>query len=604
MAKKLKLTKKQQERVLVFLNDRFTYLDNMRKDFDTEIIEEIKLYNDYDKNMQPYNKTTKLGKFWWEQKATIPYQYTIVQTMVARLIQVFFGKQNYLKIYVEEEPYKKYEKRLQQWMQYELDKMKLKSRARDFLEESLIQRTTWLHLIPITTKGTKMDKVDFNIYGWFDVWFDTRAKKVEDTDFFIRDIVPYYKLKMNEKMYMNLDEVAKTTPPHIEIEKQEEYEAKHSSGDQKVYYDITQNSTVEEVETLTYMGVYDISKDPDKPEYKYVVFTWANRKVLIRAEEVDIETDRKILMFPIRPIRQANTLVGKSVLQVTKDLQYLLNETAALLIHNFKLQIKLLFKYNKDGDVDLDELFAGGGNAIGWRDNPNDVDTFQTPNLVQIGLAFVSWIIQLMQQTTGAVDYVMGTSAGAGITETATGIKAITAQAMFKFQMMAENIYGDLLDFVNYIIILWDEYNPKKVIEKFPELEEFFNLDAKDLEDGRVIDIGLNDLTLRRDVERTTFLNGANLISGLLEKVNGNLPKFLNQVLKKLEVEDIDGILAGAKSPAQMQEAMTKAVTAAAAEAEQKKGGSPKAVPHADKQREAEPEEQANNTTAVSPENV
>ena len=127
-------------------------------------------------------------------------------------------------------------------------------------------------------------------------------------------------------------------------------------------------------------------------------------------------------------------------------------------------------------------------------------------------------------------------------------------------------------------------------------------MDAKDLEDGRVIDIGLNDLTLRRDVERTAFLNGANLIAGLLEKVNGNIPKFLNQVLKKLEVEDIDGILEGSKSPAEIQTAMTKAVTAAAAE--QKKGGSLKAVPQADKQREAEPEEQANNTTAVSPENV
>ena len=601
MAKKLKFNKKQKEKVLTFLPTRFTYLEGLRKPLDDEILEEVKLYNDYDKNMQPYNKETKTGKFWWEQITTIPYIYTIIQTMVARLIQIFFGKQNYLKIYVEDKGYLKYEKEIEKWMQYELDKMKFKPRARDFLEDSLVQRTTWLHLIPVIT-GSKMTDVDFNVYQWFDVWFDTKAIEVEDTDFFIRDIVPFWKLKQNENLYMNLEEIENTMPPDQEIAKKQTYAVKNSK-DEHLYYDPDTNNITDEVELLHWMGVYDVSKDKNKPDFKNVVFTWANRTVLIRAELVDLKTEKKILMFPIRPIRQANSLIGKSAVQVTKNLQYLLNEVAALTVHNFKLLVKLLFKYNKNGGIDLGELWAGAGNAVGYEDDADDVSVFDVPNMMQAGMAVISWIIQIMQQTTGAVDYVMGTSAGRGITETATGINRITQQAMFKFQMMAENADGDIREFVNFVIILWAKYNPKEVIRKFPKLEDFFNQTDKELEESRIIDIGMNDLTLRRETEKTQFLNGINIIAGLLEKVQGNVPELLREVMEKLEMENIDTILKGSKSPEEMQQMMAQAVQAATGgAAEQKRGGSNKANPQAE--NAATPEEEASNTTPASTENI
>lgn len=597
--KELKFNKKQTEELNTYMKQRFAYLESLRQPFDTEILEEVDIYNDFDKNMQTWDKSTKKGKMWWEEKVSIPYIYTIVQTMVARLMQSFFGKQNYLKIYVEDKAYSGIEKDIQLWLQYELDRIRLKPRARDFLEDGLVQRTTWLYLRPVL-KGGVMTKVDFNSYQWFDVWFDTKSTDTLNTDFFLRNIVPLWQLKQNEKMYKDLDKIPDTVPPDEEIKKRQVYSVKNSKTKDITYYDPEKAFPSDEVEVMYFLTWYNVSKDPKVMDYQPCIVHWANREVIIRIEQIKEDTERKFLVFPIRPVRQANSLVGKSPAQITGSLQYLLNEVVAYTMQNYKLLVGLLFKYKKDAEIDLDELFAGAGNAIGYDQDPNEISTFNVPNMVQVGFLVVSWLIQFMQQATGAVDYLMGTSAARGSTETASGIKTITEQAMFKFQMMAENVYDDLLEFINWVMILWVEYNPKEILRNYPSLLPITNLTPKDLENSRILDMGINDLTLRRDAERTSFLNGINIIAGLVEKVQGNIPELLKEVMERLEVENADKIMADAKSPAQLAEAqniMMQAMQAAAAKGKeaQEKGGSTKANPQASNNTDVE--EEANNTT-------
>jgi hypothetical protein len=614
MPKQLKLTKKKEKEIISFLTTRFSELDRQKEQFNPEVNEEIDIYNDVDKNMQPYNETTKKGKHWWETNDTIPYVYTIVQTMVARIIQIFFGRQNYLRIFIEDRDYKSVEKDVQKWLQYELDKIHFKRRARDFIEEALVQRMVWLQLRPVFNgpKGeSKLDRVEFNVLSFFDVWFDTRQRNVMDSDYFVRNIIPLWKIKNNQEYYMNVEKIEHTSfPEYEETEKVQEFEAKHSSDGKKdvAYYNTTVNDVTDEVELMSYYGVFDLGKEKDKPDFQHVIFTLANREVLVRAEKIELETTRKYLLFPVRPMRQANSLIGKSPAQVTKGLQYLLNEAFSQTLHNFKLSVNLMFKYKRDAEIDMAELFALPGNAIGWEDAKDNVDLFPIPNLVEAGLTVVSWIIQFMQQTTGAVDYVMGTSAARGITETASGINTITQQAMFKFQMMAENIQGDLNDIVTYIMILWIKYNPEEILRKFPELDEFVNQTDRDLEEGRVFDIAMNDLALRRDTERTQFLNGINIIAGMVEKVGGDMLVLLRETMEKIGMDNVDQILKNAGQggglPGNLQEVLTEALKGAAgggapgseeAAANQKRGGSNKANPQAE--NAATPDEEASNTT-------
>jgi len=601
--KEVKLNKKQYNKLNDYMKERFIWLEGLRTDLDDKIQEDTDVYNDFDKHMQAWDDHKKQGKMWWEEKQTVPYVYTIVQTMVARLIQSFFGKQNYLKIYVEDKAYKDIESNIQQWLQTELDRIKLKGRARDFLEDSLVQRTTWLYLRPVMT-GKKMSRVDFNTYQWFDVWFDTKVTQTEDTDFFLRNIFPLWRVQQN-KNYKNTDQIPNTVPPDETIKERQVYEAKHDKDKEVTYYDPEKENPSDEVEVMYYLTWYDISKKEGEPDYQPIIVHWANREVIMRVERVDIDTMKKFWIFPIRPVRQANSLIGKSPAQITKSLQYLLNEVLSYTIHNYKLLVKLLFKYKKDADVDMDELWAGAGNAIGYGESPGDVDIFNIPNMVNVGMVVISWIIQFMQQATGAVDYLMGTSAARGPTETASGIKTITEQAMFKFQMMAENVYTDILEFVNWVMILWIEYNPDEVRKVDPKLKKLTNLTAKDLEDSRILDIGINDLTLRRDAERTQFLNGINIIAGLVEKVQGNVPALLQEVMKKLEVENAEEIMKDAKSPAQLaaqQQILMQAMQNVEAQANQKKGGSNKANPQAE--NAASVEEEESNTTPAAAEEI
>ena len=551
----IKLSEEKEKQILKFLDSRFKYLEELRDPLDRDILEGIELYNDIDKENEALPA--------WKTKGTIAYLYAIVQTIVARMLQSLYGKQNYLKVYMEKDVYKSIEKPFRKWLQSILDGMNFKYRARDFLEEALIQRTTWLHLRPVLGKNDKLLKTDFNVYQWFDVWCDTGVKEVEESDFFIRKVFPLWKIKSDQKLYpMNVDKIKDSVPPDA-IKDKQIYKSKNKT----VYYDPTTTfNTLDKVETKEYYGVYDLSDDPDKPDYKYVLFVTANDTVLLRAETIDLKTKRKILIFPIRPIRQANSIIGKSIPQIAGKLQKTLNFIFTHLLTNYKLNTGLMFKYRKNSNIDMDELFSEDGNAVGYEDSPDDVGVFETPNTVQLGTYMLSQVMQLIQQLTGAVDSVMGVSTGGTATET----KAILDQAMFKFSMMAENVVGDILKFVNYVIILQQKYNLKEILMEFPEFVDFFKQTEEELELNKTIDLGLNDLTMRRDIERAQYINLLNALIPLIQSTQANQPEFLRTIMNTMEMENIETIMEGAKTAKEIQQEQMIMIMKAQQEAQAK----------------------------------
>ena len=111
------------------------------------------------------------------------------------------------------------------------------------------------------------------------MWFDLKAKSVEETDFFVKKNVKLWKILENQDMYFNVEELKKTTPPD-DIKERQKYEAKNG---EIVHYDFERNNVIDEVEILEYYGIYDISDDPDKSNYKPIVISFANREKLIRS---------------------------------------------------------------------------------------------------------------------------------------------------------------------------------------------------------------------------------------------------------------------------------------------------------------------------------
>jgi len=548
---KLKLKASQRKDIEKFLQSRFSHLEKLRSPLDTEVEEEYDVYNNKDKNQDDKNS--------WEETSYLPYVYTITQTIKARVVQSLFPDQNYIRSFMERDEYKGIEKEFEQWAQEELDIIRFRQRASDFIEDGLAFRGCWLQLRPMKDKLRQRLKIDFDVINFFDIWYDTFSQDIEDTDVFIRKIVKLWQLQSDDMNYFNIEKIkAKDIEPPDYIKKRQIYKSKNGV----TYYDPVRDNVTDDVELLEWYGVYNLNPDPEgKPDFKNVIFTLANRSLLVRAETNDMKTKRKKLLFPIRPFKQAHSLVPKSVGQLIKSIQYDINETRALRMTNFKLKVKLLFKYNKNADINFKEMFAKGGNAIGFDDNPDDVSLFDVPDMVQMATFMNAELIQEAQQITGAVDYLMGTTAGRGVTETATGIKTITEQAMFKMSMVTENVYYDVLDFINFLLILKTKYDTPEIIAKHPLLNEIIDRPEDEIEDSRIIDINLKDLSVRRDVERAQFINFSNIILPVLERVGGNIKEFLRQAMDRLQMERIDKMLEPAPEIQQLTQAIANAMS-------------------------------------------
>jgi len=545
---KLKLTKTKHKEIEKYLTNRFEYLRELRQPLDVEILEEVEMFNNLDRDIR--------GKEDWEEKYENPYIYTITNTIVARIQLQLFGQSNYIKVFVEHPEFQDLEKEISQWLQEELDKIKLKSRSRDFIEEALTKRVSWLQLRPVNNPKKKGKlKIEFDVLDWFDVWFDTKARQVMDTDFFIKKRKKLYEIKGNP-IYFNTEELSRfdgDDDDHAKVK--DEYSAKHSNpGSTPIYQEFEmQNNATDEVEILEYYGVYDFSKqnisDKDyKPDIKEVIFTWANRDKLIRAETNDIPTTRKRLMFPMRPLRQSNSLIGKGIPQLTKGMAHENNEARSLRMQNFKSLIKLLFKYDTNAGINLKEVFNGPGNAIGYDGimNKDGIDQFEQPNVVREASLMIQEGVQEMQQTTGAVDHVMGTNSGAGVSDTASGTRTITEQAMFKFSMMADNIYDDLLEFINFVAILFIHNAQEEIEMRHPKLIKFTNsamITPENLEESYVFDIEMRDLSQRRDLERHQWANMMGIIGPMVAENGGNSQELLRQFMNVFQIPNQDLIL-------------------------------------------------------------
>ena len=292
-------------------------------------------------------------------------------------------------------------------------------------------------------------------------------------------------------------------------------------------------------------------------------------------------------MFPIRELRQANSLVRKGISQLTRGMAEENNEIRSLRLQNLKTLVKLLWKYDRTAGIDIEELFAGEGNAVGYDGlmNKDAIALLPVPNLLRETSLMIQDGMQDMQQTTGAVDHVMGTTSGRGLSDTATGTQTITEQAMFKFSMMADNIYDDLVEFINFVAILHLK-NAKEAMElAYPELAvAFIKTLPEDLEDSYIFDIELKDISQRRDLQQHQWSNMIGVIGPMVQENGGNMQELLKQFLNVFQVPNKDKILQpespdalAAKlwnNPALNQQ--VQAILAQRTAAEQEKSGSKK----------------------------
>ena len=172
-------------------------------------------------------------------------------------------------------------------------------------------------------------------------------------------------------------------------------------------------------------------------------------------------------------------------------------------------------------------------------------------------------------------------SGGANVPDTARGQMALAQEANFKFQMMTENVYNDIRDFINYALILLIEYNSPKILLRWPEIGAFLDQDIADLEDNYYFDINLRDASTRRDLEQSQWANMIGIVGPLIQQNGGNMNELIKRLLTifgmndpeaVLEPESPDQIVAKLENNPQLKAEVFQIIQQLAA---QKEGGAP-----------------------------
>lgn len=535
------LSDEGKSRLLMFVAKRFEQLESLRKPLDSLVDEEVQAYEGKDPRIDNRQE--------WEEKYKIPYIYSIVQTMTARIIESLFGHDNYLKFYIEGwENSDKLSSKIKTVLQRDLDAINFSDRARDFIESALVKRLSWLQALPIFVPEEQEDGnsemkfagVDFDVLDFENVYFDTKARQVMDTDFIIKRRKKLYDLIQGGGPYFNLEKVLESKPPD-NIAEEQQYSYKHG---EVAYYDVTGSSVTDEVELWEYHGPYNLQdEETGKFEVYEIIATIANGTILIRADFNPLPFNRKRLFFPIRPMRQANSLIGKSIPFLIKDMQSELNEIICLRADNAKLGVKAPFLVRRDSGIRYEELFWGEGNVIEFDGDHNDISVLPIKDSIQ-QLTFLSKdIMSDIQTVTGAVDYLMGNSSHSG--ETASGIRSLTEQGMFKFRMLAWNILSDIKEFITMVFAMNCRYAPEKYRIEGEEVAKFISQPPTAFEKSHYFDINMLDLGQRRDVERSQWIN---LLSVLLPTLGQTLGptaaiSLLKRALTAMGVEDVNEII-------------------------------------------------------------
>ncbi len=565
------LSEEQVKNLEAFLSTRFTELQDLRRGLDDDIQVEIEAYNNVDRLQEDQTES-------WEERVTVPVLYSNVQTAKAKLLSELFAVDNYIRIYVENDEFLEIQSKINTWVQKEIDKTRLDRLAKDFLEDALVQRVNWVHVraVPIMRKKHKEEgvvenfegyKIDLQSYKFIDVWFDTRVTNVMKTDFFVRKTIKAWELmKLREVYNLNLEEALETNIPadgsmgrsssDDETVRDAEYRAKHESSGADRYGTANKNIDTEQnihsklhrdMEIMEYMGVVDVGTcdyaDPEYvPDMREVIITWVNRSTIVSIQENTIPTAKKRLMFPIRPLRQANSLIGKGIPQLTKDQQHLFNRYESLSVTNADNIVKGTFIYDTNSGIDLDELFLGGGNAIGVDGDPTrSIFPFPHQNLVGVLAARSQQQRNYIQDSIGTVDVITG--AGGNIPDTASGQRSLTEQANFKFMMMGENVADDLSDVIKYCILLLIHYDkPNQMLQNI-DIAPFLEQDVITIENDDNFDVGLVDITSRRDVEQNQWANLVGILAPVLEKQGGDVMLLISHLMDAYRVPDKERIL-------------------------------------------------------------
>lgn len=384
----------------------------------------------------------------------IPYVYSIVETVVPRLIAAVFSSRPYIGILPVKEEAIENAKDMENLIDYQLtQKIGIIGVATSWFKEALIYGTSILKVgweyeeaevwvdeplmeifgFPIGSRRVKKvqpvkdDPLVEHIDLW-DFYIDPRAKDIDEADYCIHKVfrdISYLKRMEEQGIYKNIDEVVKVS--------------KEGAGS---WYEEGVGTTAFETGMNTRLGLIGM-QSIDKPSNKIEVLEYwtddrviavANRSVVIRNDENPYH-HRKKPFVRLVDVLVPHEFYGIGEIEPIEDLQYELNSLRNQRMDNINILINRMWKVIRGADIDVRQLISRPGGII-EVDDMNDVQELQMTDLSGNAIENVIEMVRRdMDNADGVYDYARGETTDRRETATTASLLSRAANERFNLKV-------------------------------------------------------------------------------------------------------------------------------------------------------------------------
>lgn len=489
----------------------------------------------------------------------IPYVYSIVETVVPRLISAVFASRPYIGVLPVKEEAIENAKDMENLIDYQLtQKIGIIGVATSWFKEALIYGTSILKVgweyeedevwvdeplmeifgFPIGSRRVKKvqpvkdDPLVEHIDLW-DFYIDPRAKDIDEADYCIHKVfrdISYLKRMEEQGIYKNIDEVVKVS--------------KEGAGS---WYEEGVGTTAFETGMNTRLGLIGM-QSIDKPSNKIEILEYwtddrviavANRSVVIRNDENPYH-HRKKPFVRLVDVLVPHEFYGIGEIEPIEDLQYELNSLRNQRMDNINILINRMWKVIRGADIDVRQLVSRPGGII-EVDDMNDVQELQMTDLSGNAIENVIEMVRRdMDNANGVYDYARGETTDRRETATTAAILSQAANERFNLKVkLIEDLgmrrLGMLLTQLNQQYI--DTEKAIRILGK--DGMDFYTLSPENIR-GQfdIMPLGSSvDPIINKENKLQSYIN---LYTILKDSPYVNHPELIKKILEAADIKDLN----------------------------------------------------------------
>jgi hypothetical protein len=268
------------------------------------------------------------------------------------------------------------------------------------------------------------------------------------------------------------------------------------------------------------------------------------------------------LFYIIKPMLEDNQFTGMPYIKLLDSPQRELNTVRRQRVDNRNLQLGKIFKANKYGDIDEEQIFAGPGNVM-WLEDMEDVQEFKVENVFINAEAEEANIKQDMQQLGSTTDSLMGVSARGR--QTATEVSINTSEATTGISDLAENVADQFVDLFEGILYMFKQFKDDDPMYRvmYKNNPVFTKIPLRSLHGKYLFTYNFKKLSTPTVQKMGVYTNLLNIV-GKYPFIN--VPALVRSTLEAFEIKNIEEIMDMEKFAAEMKAQLAKQLAAKSAE--------------------------------------